>query len=202
MTVRPMVHDALVLAGGAARRLDGADKPGLRLGGRTLLDRVISACPGAASVVVVGPERPTERAGVRWCREDPPGGGPVAAVAAGLAEVTAGVVLLLAADLPFLDAAAVGRLLDGLGAAGEQPETVDGAVLVDAGGRDQLLAGAYRTAALRAALAELGPPDGLPLRRLLAPLRLRRLPDPEAAALDCDTWDDLARAELRLTLPH
>ncbi|MYS05028.1 NTP transferase domain-containing protein, partial [Streptomyces sp. SID6041] len=33
-------HDAVVLAGGAARRLGGADKPGVRVGGRPLLDRV------------------------------------------------------------------------------------------------------------------------------------------------------------------
>lgn len=194
MTVRPMVHDALVLAGGAARRLDGADKPALRVGGRTLLDRVLAACPDAAATVVVGPERPTERGGLRWCREEPPGGGPVAGVAAGLAEVTAEVVLLLAADLPFLDRAAVARLLDGLSGH-------DGALLVDADGRDQPLAGAYRTAALRARLDELGPPAGLPLRRLLGPLRLHRLPDPDATALDCDTWDDLARAERRLRTP-
>ncbi|MCZ4516733.1 molybdenum cofactor guanylyltransferase, partial [Streptomyces sp. ActVer] len=29
-----------MLAGGAARRLGGADKPGVRVGGRALLDRV------------------------------------------------------------------------------------------------------------------------------------------------------------------
>jgi ATP-binding cassette subfamily F protein uup len=34
------MFDAIVLAGGAARRLGGADKPGLIVGGRTLLDRV------------------------------------------------------------------------------------------------------------------------------------------------------------------
>ncbi|MFD9249059.1 NTP transferase domain-containing protein, partial [Streptomyces bottropensis] len=40
--------DAVVLAGGAARRLGGADKPALRVGGRALLDRVLTACAGAA----------------------------------------------------------------------------------------------------------------------------------------------------------
>ncbi|MYQ48709.1 NTP transferase domain-containing protein, partial [Streptomyces sp. SID4985] len=34
-------YDAVVLAGGAARRLGGADKPGVRVGGRPLLDRVL-----------------------------------------------------------------------------------------------------------------------------------------------------------------
>ncbi|MZF89845.1 NTP transferase domain-containing protein, partial [Streptomyces sp. SID5643] len=36
----PARYDAVVLAGGAARRLGGADKPGVRVGGRPLLDRV------------------------------------------------------------------------------------------------------------------------------------------------------------------
>ncbi|KQV10116.1 hypothetical protein ASE03_22060 [Kitasatospora sp. Root187] len=183
-------YDALVLAGGAARRLGGVDKPGLAVGGRTLLDRVLAACPDARTVVVVGPERPTERSDLHWTREDPPGGGPVAAVAAGLGQISADRVLLLAADLPFLDGRTVERLLDALA-------EHDGALLVDAGGRDQPLAGAYRSSALRAALGDLGEPVGLPLRRLLAPLRLVRLADPDGVSYDCDTWEDLELARLR-----
>ncbi|WP_165840672.1 NTP transferase domain-containing protein, partial [Streptomyces scopuliridis] len=58
-------YDAIVLAGGAAKRLGGADKPGVRVGGRSLLDRVLAACEGAARTVVVGGRRPTARP-VRW----------------------------------------------------------------------------------------------------------------------------------------
>ncbi|MEU9382801.1 NTP transferase domain-containing protein, partial [Streptomyces sp. NPDC048279] len=43
----PPAYDAIVLAGGAARRLGGADKPSVRVGGRPLLDRVLTACAGA-----------------------------------------------------------------------------------------------------------------------------------------------------------
>ena len=68
------VFDVIVPAGGAASRLGGADKPGLDVGGRTLLDRVLDACTEARTTVVVGPARGTGRAGVRWTREDPPGG--------------------------------------------------------------------------------------------------------------------------------
>ncbi|GLW54333.1 hypothetical protein Kpho01_23440 [Kitasatospora phosalacinea] len=185
-------YDAVVAAGGAGRRLGGADKPALTVGGRPLLDRVLAACPDARRVLVVGPERPTERAAVHWLREDPPGGGPVAAVAAALPAVTAPRVLLLAADLPFLDAATVRRLLAAL----DDPAR-DGALLVDAAGRDQPLAAAYRTAPLRAALAALGDPAGRPLRRLLDGLHLARLPDPAGASFDCDTWDELAAARER-----
>ncbi|RAJ37657.1 molybdopterin-guanine dinucleotide biosynthesis protein A [Kitasatospora sp. SolWspMP-SS2h] len=186
-------YDAVVAAGGAGRRLGGIDKPALTVGGRPLLDRVLAACADAREVLVVGPERPTERAGVRWLREDPPGGGPLAAVAAALPAVTAPRVLLLAADLPFLDRPTVGRLLAALDGDGGP----DGALLVDADGRDQPLAAAYRTTALRAALAALGDPSGRPLRHLLAPLRLTRLPDPAHASFDCDTWPELAAARDR-----
>ncbi|MFF1746700.1 NTP transferase domain-containing protein, partial [Streptomyces mirabilis] len=54
-------YDAVVLAGGAARRLGGADKPGLRVGGRPLLDRVLAACATAATTVVVAAPRETAR---------------------------------------------------------------------------------------------------------------------------------------------
>ncbi len=181
----------MVLAGGAARRLGGVDKPRLTVGGRTLLDRVLVACTGARRTVVVGPG---ESAGeVRWTREQPPGGGPVAAVAAGLAAGagTAPVLLLLAADLPFLDAATVRRLV----AAVTGP--VQAAVLVDGQGREQPLVGAYRSDALRAALAGLGEPAGQPLRRLVGGLRTVRLADPDRVGEDCDTWEAVAAARHR-----
>ncbi|GJF28981.1 hypothetical protein KNE206_16810 [Kitasatospora sp. NE20-6] len=191
------VFDVIVPAGGAAGRLGGADKPGLEVGGRTLLDRVLDACAGARTTVVVGPARPVARPGVRWAREEPAGGGPVAAVAAGLAEVTAGRVLLLAADLPFLDPATLRRLLAAL----DDDPQAQAAVLVDADGRDQPLTAAYRTDALRAALAALGTPAHRPLRRLTGGLRTVRVPDTGAVALDCDTWDDLALARARAARP-
>lgn len=184
-------YDAVVLAGGAARRMGGEDKPGVVVGGVTLLDRVLAACGDAGVTVVVGPERATARA-VRWVREEPVGGGPVAGLAAGIAEVRAAATLLLAADLPFLDSATVHRLLDAL----RDPD-LDAAVLVDADGRDQLLTAAYRTASLRAALAVVGEPDGARLRAVTGGLRTLRLPDTAGAAVDCDTWDDVERARVR-----
>lgn len=187
-------YDVIVPAGGAARRLGGADKPGLTVGETTLLDRVLAACAGARTTVVVGPGRPTARTGVRWTREQPPGGGPVAAVAAGLDLVTAPTVLLLAADLPFLDRRTVDRLVTALAEAGPD---VDAAVLVDAGGRDQPLAAAYRTAPLRIALAALGDPAGLPLRRLTGALARQLVADTDNVAYDCDTWEDLEQARER-----
>jgi len=52
------VFDAIVLTGGAASRLGGADKPALEVGGTTLLERVLAAVADAGRIVVVGPARP------------------------------------------------------------------------------------------------------------------------------------------------
>jgi molybdopterin-guanine dinucleotide biosynthesis protein A len=212
-------HDAVVLAGGGARRLGGADKPSLTVGARTLLDRVLSACADAATTVVVGPRRPTHRP-VVWVREDPPGGGPLSALDAGLRSTTRETVLVLSADLPFLRPETVRTLLDAVDAAG----SVDGAARVREGvplgeaqgpegalvndGRDQPLVAAYRAEALRRELAllrtEYGSLTGLPLRLLLPELRLRRIGiavgrrQTTSDALDCDTWEDVAAARARI----
>ncbi|MEU1038189.1 NTP transferase domain-containing protein [Streptomyces sp. NPDC005907] len=122
----PAAFDAVVLAGGGARRLGGADKPGVRVGGRALLDRVLAACTGAGAgaVVVVADRRPTARP-VVWAREDPPGAGPVAALDAGLRHTTAEYVVVLSADLPFLTAGTVRRLLAALRPATAVPDALD-----------------------------------------------------------------------------
>ncbi|SEN44956.1 Molybdopterin-guanine dinucleotide biosynthesis protein A [Actinacidiphila rubida] len=191
-------YDALVLAGGAARRLGGTDKPALPIGGRMLLDRVLAACDDARTTVVVGPRRPTVRP-VRWTREDPPGGGPLPALAAGLAALDDGAtaVLVLAADLPFLTTATTSALVDAL--TGDR----EGVLLTDAGGRDQPLAAAYRAEPLNRELAllraEHGHLTGLPLRLLTRELDLHRIADPTGdASFDCDTWEDVAAARARL----
>jgi molybdopterin-guanine dinucleotide biosynthesis protein A len=186
--------DAVVLAGGLARRLDGADKPALEIGGVTLLDRVLRACAGAREIVCVGPRRDTRRP-VRWTREDPPGSGPVAALAAGLAAAAADpgeaarYVVVLAADLPFLDAEIVHSLWTA--AVGH-----DGAVLVDGQGRDQWLAACHGRDRLAARIARQaaengGTAAGLSLRRLLSGADLVRVPDPGRGSVDCDTWEDV-----------
>ncbi|GHH05236.1 NTP transferase domain-containing protein [Streptomyces lanatus] len=190
-----VAYDAVVLAGGAARRLGGVDKPGVRVGGRPLLDRVLAACADARTSVVVAEPRATARP-VTWAREDPPGGGPLAALGAGLRHTTAESVVVLSADLPFLDEGTVQRLLAAL-----RTGDADGALLTDAEGRDQPLVAAYRASALRHGLDALAHEHdgltGLPLRRLTGALDLTRVPDP-VASFDCDTWDDIATARARI----
>ena len=108
---------------------------------------------------------------VQWTREDPPGGGPVAALAAGLAVLAdaSPVTVVLAGDLPFVGAA-IHPLLDAATSAG-----VDGALVADSNGHDQPLAAAYRRDALDRQLAALGSPAGVALRDLVRPMRLVRV---------------------------
>ncbi|WP_328627017.1 molybdenum cofactor guanylyltransferase [Streptomyces sp. NBC_00353] len=189
-------YDAIVLAGGAAKRLGGADKPAVRVGGRALLDRVLAACADAAATVVVGGRRPTTRA-VTWTREEPQGGGPLAALGAGVRHTSAERVLVLSADLPFLRESTVEALL---AAAGHGDR--DGALCVDQDGRDQPLVAVYRAEPLRRELAllatEHGGLAGLPLRLLTHELDLARVEAGPLASFDCDTWEDIAAARARI----
>ncbi|MDQ3618951.1 MAG: molybdenum cofactor guanylyltransferase [Actinomycetota bacterium] len=181
-----MGFDAIILAGGAAVRMGGRDKAELEVGGRRLLDVALAAIEGAGRIVVVGPHReaPPE---VLWTREEPPGGGPVAAVAAGLEEVRSPTVAVLAVDLPFVRPGSVASLLEATrGRAG-------GAIAVDADGRDQPLFAVYAADALRGELRRLEDPAGASMRNLVRGLELVRV-DLGPAALDCDTWDQLAAA--------
>lgn len=191
----------MVLAGGHARRLGGTDKPGVILGGRTLAASMVLAAAEASSVIVVGPERPELRElrpdGIRFVREDPPGSGPVAALRRGAAEVREAWVAVLAADLPFFRAQTLRSLLLCGRDAASSASPSSGAILVDADGRPQWLAGCWRTRALITALATH---RGSTLGGLLAPLRPVELrvdlgtgePPPW---LDCDTPADIQRAQ-------
>ncbi|MEQ4208447.1 molybdenum cofactor guanylyltransferase [Actinopolymorpha sp. B9G3] len=190
--------DVVVLAGGTARRFGGADKVLLPVAGRPMLERVIGAGAAARTVVVVGPQRPLPIGAptVRWTRERPAGSGPLAAVAAGLELCGSAIVVILAGDMPLLDSTVVRQLVQ----AAREAADVDGAVLGDAEGRRQLLAGAYVRDSLGRALAAIGDPRDLPMRLLLDELRLATVRDPRAV-LDCDTPENLARADEMATNP-
>lgn len=182
-------HDAVVLAGGRARRF-GSDKVLAEVGGRTLLAVAVDAVADARHVVVVGPPRDVEMArDVRRAREEPEFGGPVAALAAGLRVLPAddAPVLLLAADLPRAD-----RLVDALLSA---PPVGDARVITDPEGRAQWAASLVRRPALRDALDVLGDPDGVSLRRLFRSLRWESVHAPPGATWDVDAPEDLRRPD-------
>ncbi|PZE32871.1 hypothetical protein DEJ21_15670 [Curtobacterium sp. MCSS17_006] len=194
--------DAVLLAGGRARRLHGTDKAMLVLDGRPLLAHALGAVATARRRVVVGPVRDGLPADVLWTQEHPPFGGPVAALAAGLEALSssgapAPLVVVVATDLP-----AVGAAVDAIRAALRPPDdpcgsgpsdtaAIDGWVAVDPDGRRQPLLAVYRTAALAAVVAVLHGSrhglDGASMRELLAGLRLVDVPLPGALTADIDT---------------
>ncbi|HEX5986514.1 MAG TPA: NTP transferase domain-containing protein [Nocardioides sp.] len=180
---------AVVLTGGTAARMDGVDKASIEIGGVTLLERALAATAAAVDVVVVGAEVPTSRP-VTFTREDPPGGGPAAGLLAGLSLLRGApeLVCVLAVDMPKVSTGTVARLVR---AVTEAP-TADGAWLVDADGREQPLAAVYRTTSLVAARpAARGDEHGLPMRRLVAGLRMVPVSPVGDEARDVDTWADL-----------
>ena len=175
--------DALVVAGGAARRMGGVDKVSVPVDGVTLLDRALMAVANAEHVVCVGPTRPTAIP-VAWVHERPEGGGPAAAVAAGLHALEAPIVAVVAGDMPFVTSSVVESLIAAC-------VDRDAAVGVDDQGQWQPLLAGYRTAALRSVLADDPAGESL-LRRVLAldPVQV----DVGRGAFDCDTWEDVALA--------
>lgn len=170
-----------MLTGGSSTRL-GTDKAALRFGGRTTVGHVVHMVD--IPVIVVGPD--AQGLPVIQVREDPPGGGPAAGIAAALPLVSTPVLGVLATDMPFaLDAM--------LRAVGSLPDDADGCVLIDADGREQYLCAAYRTAALRRVM--VGSVHNRSMREALAPLTLHHMPMLGHETLfDIDTPDDLAAA--------
>lgn len=202
-----MEFDAVILAGGRSSRLGGVPKPGLQYGGATLLERALQAAIGAGAVAVVGPDPGTLPDGVLSCREDPAFAGPAAAIAAGLAALrvhhagraspAAPMTLVLACDMPRVDAA-VQALLEAAGGTRPGPPTPgDGThgdgVMAVADGRRQPLVGLYDTAALQRGAddaAGRGELTNASVFALLASLDVREVTVPSGSTDDVDTWDD------------
>lgn len=187
---------AVVLCGGTSRRLGVRDKTALEIDGRTMLDHLLDGLPTDWPVIAVGDERAVTRTGVTWLREDPPLGGPLAAVATAVHHVVGSAdpsrpVVVIAGDMPYAARPAV-RLVDALASA---DAAVDGVVAVDPEGVDQPLLAAYRLAALAEHLA--GDQSNRPARHLLR-LSVDRLTVDDRGATDIDTPGDLAASRHRL----
>lgn len=187
----PLAPDVIVLAGGRASRMGGVDKPGLVVGGQSMLQTALAAVASLGRTVVVGPPRPELAAQIMQTREPEPGSGPVAAVAAGLAALGAEPaprVVVLAADLPFLTGSVIGDLIRHSG-------DCDAVFAADDSGRPQYLIGVWRTESLAARLAELDSVINQPMKALV-PLRTRIVPLPGVD--DCDTPGEIAAARTAL----
>jgi molybdenum cofactor guanylyltransferase len=132
----------ILLTGGRSRRL-GVDKATLVVGGETLAGRAARCLEAVCAPVLEAGDGVSGLVGVR---ESPAGAGPLAALAAAGAELRArghhGGAILLAVDLPAVDAALLAFLRDWRGEPTAVPE-VDG--------RLQLVCARYGPDALLAA---------------------------------------------------
>lgn len=178
-----MTYDAIILSGGKAARLGGVSKGDLRIGPHSLLEHALGAAGPARYTCVVGPA--PDRDDVIVTREDPPFGGPVAAIAAGLRALPEGAdaVLVLACDMP-LAANAVPDLVGAL------PRAEDGVWALDSDGHAQPLLALYRRDALTRAIAAMPTVTNASMRALTGQLRMRTLTVTDAAR-DADTWNDV-----------
>ncbi|WP_457107307.1 molybdenum cofactor guanylyltransferase MobA [Methylobacterium sp. P5_C11] len=136
----------LILAGGRARRMGGGDKPLLRLGGRTLLERVVERlgpqCGAGLALSANGdPARFSGFPGPVLPDPVPDQPGPLAGILAGLEHAAAqGIARMVSVsgDAPFLPEDLVARLL------GAAPD--DGIALAASGARQHYTIALWPTA--------------------------------------------------------
>lgn len=188
---------AIILAGGRGSRLDGADKAGIELGGRTLLEWALDGVIDAREVVVVGDPVPTERP-VTFTRESPRYGGPVAGLLTGLDALMSvpRYVGVVGVDMPHVHHGTWRRLLAGAWTGGSDAGSdarSDGAILIGPDGRWQL-ALVLDTARLQEVRPGYEQQHDYPLKRLLAPLTLTPVIARDREHQDIDTWADLRDA--------
>ncbi len=192
---------AAIIAGGRARRLGGVAKPFLRIGGRTIAERQLSVLRPLFGRLVAVVAEPADAAawgelGVPALVDRVPGAGPLAGVAAALADAPPdGFVVCVSGDLPFLSPPLLAALRDArLDAAAVAPRI---------GGQVEPLCARYAARLLPAAQSRLAG-GRLALHGLAQEVdRPVWLEDAALAALDpgghaffnVNTPEDLSRAE-------
>jgi molybdenum cofactor guanylyltransferase len=189
------MRTAAILAGGRARRLGGQDKSRLLIGGRSILQRQLDVLRGLADRVVIvanEPERYAD-AGVPVLADAVSGCGSLGGIYTAVASA-AGLVLVLACDMPFVTAPFLAFVMD----AGSEadiaiPRTSDGY---------HPLCASYTPACAGPLLRRIEA-GMLKVTGILSDVRVREMGPAEIARFDPDglllfnlnTPDDLARAE-------
>lgn len=170
-----------ILGGGKGKRLGGAPKGLISLGGRTILSRQLDLLPSFAEALFVSSDSSAytgELAAHPEVRVVPdifPGKGAPGGVHAALAAAQSDWVVAIAGDMPFVTAKVAELLLS------ERGEDVD-VVAFQAGGRLQPLFAAYR-ASIHSAWGRALAADP-PLRLLIGKFRARILPEERLARVD------------------
>jgi molybdopterin-guanine dinucleotide biosynthesis protein A len=171
----------IVLTGGTNRRF-GSEKFEAKIGEKSLLELLCSYLP-AGDLIVVGPKSAVP---ATYVREVPEFSGPLAAIGAGMAQVTSDLVGIFATDMPFAPKI-IPQLLDSL--------INDAALPVDIEGVAQPLAGIYRSAPLKDALATFESLANNSVKSLLDKLDIDLVPLVETGYLiDIDTKEALLEA--------
>ena len=182
------IPDSIIVAGGSATRMGGADKAmlPLGLGGNALITDVIQSCPGKVFIVGYPREIGTvANESVTWVPDLNPGGGPAAGIWSGLTKVSSEYVFISAADQT-LSQETVGKLV--AAASGN-----DGAWAIRSDGSGQPLCACVRTELLRDLLAKTQGVNQSPLR-LLSILKMVGVNVNPDQVVDFDTWQDVAKA--------
>jgi molybdopterin-guanine dinucleotide biosynthesis protein A len=131
---------ALILAGGRATRMGGIDKHALVVDGLSIFDRQCNVLlPRVANIIV---SAQSSIPGHKTVADRVAGAGPLAGIAAGVAEARTPWLLVIAGDMPYISGALIDRLL-----AAATPE-VD-AVGIRIGGLPEPLVCVLRAAAVR-----------------------------------------------------
>lgn len=190
-----MIEDctALILAGGDSRRM-GQDKATLVLDGETLLQHVAAAMQQVFPKVMVSVRQPRNGVALPQVCDEVAASGPLAGLAAGLAQANTPWLFAVACDMPFITPA----VAQGLAALRGQHQ----AVVPVVEGHAQPLAAFYAQSALTAMRASLAGEDKS-LRGMLRKLDVLyvdeaqlRACDPQLRSfVDLDTPQDFAAAQ-------
>ncbi len=190
---------AMILSGGRSRRFGGVHKPGVRLGGQTVISRILGTVRQAvpeAEVWVAGTTdglTDAEADSVGSVREEPEFSGPLAGIeAASRAMGDSEVTVILAGDMPLvrpdhLRALIVASRESGLPAAG-----------VDDRGKLQYLCAAWPTALLRRRLADIGQTQDRAVKLLFSGLEVAPVDVDPAEIVDFDTREEYERVARRI----
>jgi len=177
------------LTGGRSTRF-GSDKSQARLGKNSLIEELLATLPQDIEIIIVGPQLQNASRAARYTHEDPLGGGPVAAIHAGLDLVDTEFVAVIATDIPFANSI-LAELTKNF------PISVDATIPLDKEGVRQTLCALYRVDSLRQAITNIGNPENQSMRALCDLLKVNELqlePQLERNLIDIDTPSDLEQA--------
>jgi molybdopterin-guanine dinucleotide biosynthesis protein A len=188
----------VVLAGGHSSRM-GRDKALVEVDGRALAQIAADALAeaGATEVVVIGGDVVALAAlGLYVVPDDHPGDGPLGAIITALGWATEDIVMVLACDMPAIDAATVTAVVSAL-----DDDPASDVAAPRLGDHLQILTAAYRTRARPTLETAFAAGERAP-RRALEGVRIAEVDglDPDRLA-DVDRPDDLHRYAQPQTKP-